>query len=331
MSGITRRGFVTGAAAAGGALLASACADDGAVRSVRGEDGAFTALPEGEGRLSVQGGEIWYRVTGSGPGAPLLIIHGGPGFSHDYLLPLEALGRDRPVIFYDQLDCGLSDRPGDPANWRLPRFVSEIESIKRDLGLTQFHILGHSWGGAVAIEYAAVSRNTVLGCVLASPLISAARWVEDNRRWRRLLPPNVLATLEQHERAGTLQSDAYQAAVRVFYDRHLCRLSPWPPALTASLDKGNSDLYVNMWGETEFNATGSLRSYDGSENLARIDSPILFTCGEFDEAPPMTMYRYAKLVADSEVRIFKDASHTPHLEQTAAYNQAVSIFLSGIG
>lgn len=327
MTEITRRGFVAGATATGASLLTGACDEPGA--SVNSGDVA--RVSEGEGRIAVQGGEIWYKVVGTGPGVPLLVIHGGPGFSHDYLSPIEALGRDRPVIFYDQLDCGNSDRPGDPGNWRVPRFVAEIEALRRTLGLSKFHLLGHSWGGALAAEYAAGSRNRVLSCVLASPLINTPRWMEDNLRWRKLLPADVQATLDRNEKAGTVRSKEYQAAVQIFYERHLCRMDPWPKPLTASLDKGNFDLYVTMWGETEFLATGTLRTYDGTQNLPRITAPTLFTCGEFDEAPPVTMYRYSQLVANSEVRVFTDASHTPHLEQTAAFNQAVAVFLNGIG
>jgi proline iminopeptidase len=332
MSGLSRRDFVTGATATGTALLASACGggDSGGGGFLGGGD-EIAGVAEGEGRVSVPGGEVYYRVTGGGPGAPLLVVHGGPGLSHDYLVTLEELGRDRPVIFYDQLDCGQSARTGDPGNWRVPRYVSEIAEIRRALGLTKFHILGHSWGGALAVEYAALGGKSVLGCVLASPLISTDRWIEDNRRWRRLLPDEVQATLDRHERDGTVRSEAYQAAMQVFYNRHLCRLSPWPAPLNASVQSGNFDVYLSLWGETDFVPTGTLRNYDGTESLARIRTPILFTCGEFDEAPPITMYRYAKLVDHAEIRVFKDASHTAHLEQTAAYNQAVSVFLSGIG
>ncbi len=328
MTGVTRRTFVAGAAAAGAGILTSAC-DGGPAGPISSDD--IARVPEGEGRAAVSGGQIWYKVVGSGPGVPLLVIHGGPGFSHDYLLPIEELGRDRPVIFYDQLDCGNSDRPGDPGNWRVQRFVSEIENLRRDLGISKFHILGHSWGGALAAEYAAGSPSRILGCILASPLINTPRWMEDNLRWRKLLPEDVQATLTRHEQAGTVRSSEYQDAVQVFYERHLCRTVPWPQPLMASLDKGNFDLYVTMWGETEFLATGTLRTYDGTQNLPRIQAPTLFTCGEFDEAPPATMYRYSQLVNNAELRVFTDASHTPHLEQTAAFNQAIAVFLNSIG
>jgi len=327
MTEITRRGFVAGATATGASLLTSACGEPSA--SLNTDD--IARVTEGEGRVAVQGGEIWYKIVGTGSGAPLIVIHGGPGFSHDYMVPVEALGRDRPVIFYDQLDCGKSDQPGDPGNWRIQRFVAEIESLRRELGLTKFHLLGHSWGGALAAEYAVGARNRVLGCVLASPLISTPRWMEDNRRWRKLLPADIQATLDRHEKAGTVRSNEYQEAVQVFYERHLCRTLPWPAPLKASLDKGNFDLYVTMWGETEFLATGTLRDYDGTQNLPRIEAPTLFTCGEFNEAAPATMYRYSQLVRNAEVRVFNDASHTPHLEQTAAFNQAVAVFLNSIG
>jgi proline iminopeptidase len=305
MTTTTRRSFLAGATAS----LAAACAEDALFAAA--ED---VAPPrEGEGRAPAEGGEIWYRVTGSGPGAPLVVVHGGPGLSHDYLSPLAALGRARPVVLYDQLDCGNSDHPNDPGAWQVGRFVSEIESLRRALGLTRFHLLGHSWGGLLAAEYAAGNPRRVMG------------------RWRKLLPDEVRAVIESHEAAGTVQSAAYQEAMEVFYRRHLCRLDPWPEPLTVSLEKGNAALYVAMWGETEFRATGRLSTYDGSASLARIASPLLFTCGEFDQAPPATMYRYSRLVQGSEVRVFTDASHTPHLEQTDAYLHALSVFLNGIG
>ncbi len=327
MSMLDRRAFLSGAAG----LALSACAEESDFSLIAAEDDTPPVIPpEGEGRVAVRGGEIWYRVTGSGPGAPLLVVHGGPGFSHDYLLPLEALGRDRAVIFYDQLDCGKSDKPGAPANWQVSRFVDEIRALSTSLGLNRYHLLGHSWGGLLASEYAAIDSRRLLSCVLASPLISAPQWVADNMRWRKLLPAAIRQVLDDNEAAGTVRSAAYQQAAEAFYRRHLCRMEPWPEPLLTSLEQGNSALYTTMWGETEFRATGNLRDYDGTPNLARITVPLLFTCGEFDEAPPATLHRYSKLVRNAEVRVFTDASHTPHLEQEEAYVHALATWLNGI-
>ncbi len=280
----------------------------------------------------MQGGEVWYRAVGNGPGVPLVVVHGGPGLSHDYLLPLAALGNDRPVVFYDQLDCGNSDHPAEPGNWTVGRYASEIESVRRGLGLTRFHLLGHSWGGALCAEYAAGAPGRLMSCVLASPLLAARQWTADTMRWRSLLPDAVRRTLDDHEAAGRVRAGAYRDAMRVFYDRHLCRISPWPEPLVESLNKANVDLYFSMWGETEFRATGVLSAYDGATNLARIDAPTLFTCGEFDEAPPATLCRYARLMAGrADVRVFDNASHMSHLERPDAYVQALRVFFGAIG
>jgi proline-specific peptidase len=105
-----------------------------------------------EGKITVEDGyQVWYRRNGSG-GVPLLILHGGPGAGHDYLEPLEALGSARPVIFYDQLGCGRSERPDDPSRWTIKRFVAEIDAVRRALDLEKIHLLGQSWGGWLAIE-----------------------------------------------------------------------------------------------------------------------------------------------------------------------------------
>ena len=326
MTPLSRRAFLAGAAG----LSVAGCAGEPVFGVV--DSGAPPVRPAvGEGRLAVRGGEIWYRVSGNGPGAPLLVVHGGPGLSHDYLLPLESLGRDRPVIFYDQLDCGRSDHPGASANWQVGRFVDEIQALRRHLGLSRFHILGHSWGGLLAAEYAVIDGGRLLSCVLASPLINVSQWITDNLRWRKLLPRDVRRVLDEHEAKGTVRGPEYRQAMEVFYRRHLCRLDPWPAPLLASLETGNAALYGTMFGETEFHVTGTLSGYDGTGNLARMDVPVLFTCGELDQAPPATMYRYTRLVAGSEVRVFTDASHTPHLEQPEAYRHALTTYLNGFG
>ena len=105
-----------------------------------------------EGFVAVPGGRVWYKVVGSGSGTPLLLLHGGPGATSHYLEPLSALGDERPVIFYDQLGCGRSDRPSDTNLWRVERFVEELKMVRQTLGLRRLHILGHSWGAMLAAE-----------------------------------------------------------------------------------------------------------------------------------------------------------------------------------
>jgi pimeloyl-ACP methyl ester carboxylesterase len=182
--------------------------------------------PERAGFVAVRGGQVWYRSNGMrhvvDGKLPLLVIHGGPGFSHHYLLALTALADDRPVIFYDQLDSGNSERPGDPANWTVERFVSEVDDVRAALGLDRLIVLGSSWGGTVAAEYAIGRPAGLVGLVLASPLISTPRWIADNTAYRKALPPDVQKMLDEHEAAGTTDSQEYQDAVMVFYRRHLC-------------------------------------------------------------------------------------------------------------
>lgn len=291
--------------------------------------------PERAGFVAVRGGEVWYRINGArrfvDGRLPLLVIHGGPGFSHHYLLALTALAEDRPVIFYDQLDSGNSARPGDPANWTVERFVSEVDDVRAALGLDHLLVLGSSWGGTVAAEYAISRPAGLVGLVLASPLISTPRWIADNTAYRRALPADVQKVLDEHEAAGTTDSQAYQDAVMVFYRRHLCRLDPWPAEVLTAFELANFDLYVTMWGNTEFNATGTLKDYDASPRLARIEVPTLFTCGAYDEATPAACRDFAAMVPGARVEVIADASHMAFVEQPAAYMAAVRAFFDGLG
>ena len=295
--------------------------------------GASSPEPRACGYVGVDGGRIWYRVNGEPDSAkvPLLVIHGGPGMSHHYLLPFTDLADERPVILYDQLDCGNADRPDDPANWRVERFVAEVDAVRTALDLQRVCILGNSWGGTIAAEYAITKPGGLVGLVLSSPLLSAPRWVADNAIYRRQLPARVREVLDEHEAGGTTHGEAYQAAVGEFYSRHFNRMQPWPPELGQTFDVLNSRLYESMWGNTEFNATGTLKRYDATARLGCIETPTLYACGEFDESTPAACEEFCALTPEAELEIVADSSHTAFLERRAHYMSIVRRFLASLG
>lgn len=277
--------------------------------------------------VDVPGGRIAVRRISGGGGTPLLVLHGGPGMASDYLEPLAALAKERPVVFYDQLGCGRSDRPRDPSLWRVDRFVEEVRRVREALDLSSVVLLGHSWGGCLAATYALTGPSGLAGLILASPLLSTDRWLEDAAVLRAELPPEVRAVLDRHEAMGSTDCPEYLAAALAFYKRHLCRLDPWPEALERTWGNMGTEVYVSMWGPTEFNATGSLRGYDLTSDLPRISVPTLFTCGRHDEARPATVEGFRDLVPGATLAVFEQSSHTPHLEEPERYLEVVGSFL----
>ncbi len=298
-------------------------------------EAGFFPDPERAGHVPVRGGSVWYRLNGirhfAAGKVPLLAIHGGPGFSHHYLLCLTELAHDRPVLLYDQLDSGNSERPGDPANWTVERFVSEIDALRVTLNLDRLLLWGNSWGGTIAAEYAMRQPAGLVGLVLAGPLLSTPCWIGDNREYRRRLRADVREVLDTHEAAGTTDSVGYREAVSHFYRRHLCRLDPWPSELQRSFAALNVALYETMWGNTEFTATGTLKDYDSSARLHRIVAPTLYTAGEHDEAAPHTLAHFASLTPGARLLVIPNASHTPFLEQREQYIENVRNFLDPLG
>jgi proline-specific peptidase len=280
--------------------------------------------------VEVDGGRVSYVVVGSGDATPLLCLHGGPGLPHDYLEPLGRLGNGRRVVFYDQLGCGRSDRPGDEGLWRVDRFVAEIDAVRHRLGLERMHLLGHSWGGCLAATYAVGHSEGLQSLVLASPLISVDRWLQDAKSLRSMLPGDVQEILNRHESDGFTDCPEYVAATLAFYKRHFCRLKRWPEPLERTWAAMGSDVYLTMWGPTEFYATGSLRGYDLTERLAQIELPTLLTCGRYDEARPDTVATFAERILRSEVAVFEDSSHTPHLEEPDRYVEVIGAFLERV-
>lgn len=284
-----------------------------------------------EGRIPVVGGEVWYRIVGAERrGVPLLVLHGGPGVPHDYMEPLSAFADARPVIFYDQLGCGNSDRPTDQSLWTIDRFVDELARVRAALKLDRVHILGHSWGTIVATEYMLNKKpEGVVSLTLAGPALNVKRWVADQRVWMMELPESAQAAIREAEAANRFDAPEFLAATHAFYARHVCRLDPWPDFVQRALspEKMGIEVYLFMNGPSEFMVTGVIKTYDAVDRLKEIKTPTLFISGRYDEATPAATEFYHRSLPGSRFEVIEDASHLPFVEQPEAFNHAVRRFL----
>lgn len=280
--------------------------------------------PDGEEMIAVPGGRAYVRVNGdlAGPRPPIVCIHGGPGSSHWYFLNATALADERAVILYDQLDSGRSDTPDDPANWRVPRFVEELEAIRRGLGIARWHVLGASWGGTVLLEHAATRPASLASAIIQSPLVVTRDWLRDAAALRDAMPAETRALLERCDAPGAAPDPACTAAKDAFYKRHVHLRDPSPEiaAYRAALPRAFSEtIYKHMWGWAEFSATGTLRDYDGAALLPKLDGArTLFVAGEHDEARPQTVAGYARKAAARFAEV-PDAAHSIMNDNPEAY------------
>lgn len=284
-----------------------------------------------EGFIKVTGGEVWYQIHDKGTGkTPVIILHGGPGSSHYSLQGLKVLAEDRPVIFYDQLGCGKSDRPADPSLWKIERFVEELEQIRTKLTLDNVHILGHSWGTTLAAAYILAKPAGISSVIFSSPCLSAPLWAEDQARNRRQLPVEVQAILKACEDNGTTDSEEYKNATAEFNKRFVCRLDPMPAFLKQRGQYKNPDIYNIMWGPSEFHVTGNLKNFDCTSKLKDIHIPTLYTCGRYDEATPESTKYFCSLTPGAKFHVFENSAHMPYLEEEYEYLNVVKKFLQSV-
>lgn len=306
---------------------------------------AIGAVPSGftpagvavrEGFVPFRGYRTWYRVIGD-LGAvpagklPVLMLHGGPGVPHDYLESLEALAATgRPVIFYDQLGCGNSDRPDDPEMWTGGLFVEELGVVRQTLGLEQIHLLGQSWGGMLAMEYLLTRPAGIASVTIASSPSSMPLWVQEANRLREELPPEVQATLLTHEAAGTTDSPEYQEAMMAFYERHVCRVVPFPDFVGRALAQMGQQVYETMNGPSEFHVVGKIKDWDIRDRLGEIRLPALLTSGRYDELTPAQAEIVRDGIPGCRWVLFEESSHMPHAEEPERYLQVLDEFLTEV-
>lgn len=286
-----------------------------------------------EGYIHVPGGRVWYTRVGEGDKTPLLVLHGGPGNTHDGLKAAlgGVLGEERSVIFYDQLGSGNSDRPEDSSLWRTDRFVEELSCVREALDLKEVHLFGHSWGTMLAASYLVDRKPSgVRSVIFSSPCFSAIRWKEDAEKYLADLPEEIRSVIARNEEQGTTDSEEYKEAMLEYYKRHVCRLEPYPPILVEARAKANKEIYMTMWGPSEFCPTGNLKTYDITSELHNIEIPSLFVCGRYDEAAPESTEYYSSLVAGSEFHVFENSAHISYLEETDEFIKVLRGFLDKV-
>jgi L-proline amide hydrolase len=290
-----------------------------------------------EGRMAWNGHETWYSIVGeldSTP-TPIVILHGGPGAAHDYTEPIAELSRfGRGCVLYDQVGCGKSTHlPDAPADFWSPQlFKDELAELTRHLGVVdRYAVVGQSWGGMLALEHALDQPAGLRAIVVADSPASMPLWVEEANRLREDLPPDVQETLTRHEAEGTTGDPAYEQAVRVFYDRHLCRV-PWPDCVERSFAQMAEDptVYHTMNGPSEFHCIGSLKNWDITERLSEIDTPTLLVSGRYDEATPYIVEQIHSRIPGAQWELFEESSHMPHVEEHEAFLARVETFLQAV-
>lgn len=280
----------------------------------------------------------WYRVTGDlSAGRPaLVVVHGGPGSTHDYLGSLAAFAElGMPVVHYDQLGNGgsthLSDRPAD--FWTVELFLAELDNLLTHLKIADNYVLyGHSWGGMLAAKHAAKAAGGLRGLIIADAPASYPLWLREMRVLRSRLPAGVNETLLALEAAGDTDCPEYHRACGVFYEQHLCRLDPWPSEYRASFFEMYNDptVYFAMNGPSEFHVIGSLRDWGVTDCLADIAAPTLVISGRYDEATPVTLQPFLDLIPDVRWEVFENSSHVPHLEEPERFRQVLEEYLTAV-
>jgi len=285
--------------------------------------------------VPVVGGKykVWTKKIGTG-GIKVLILHGGPGVSHEYLEAMESFLPQAGIemYYYDQLGCNNSDRPDDASLWTLARYTEEVEEVRRALGLEHFVLYGHSWGGILAIEYALNYQQHLRGLVISNMTAGTQSYLKRTAALKvRLLPPDVRARLEALEAKEDYDSTEYQKIMMEdLYPKMLCRIQPWPEPLVRAFRHLNEKIYNQMQGKSEFLVTGNLRDWERWDRLHEIRVKTLTIGAEHDEMDPDDMKKMAALMPQGTNAYCPNGSHCCLWDDQKVYFDHLLNFLRAI-
>jgi proline iminopeptidase len=281
---------------------------------------------------------IWTKKIGNNPKMKLLLLNGGPGATHEYFecmesfLPKEGI----EIIYYDQLGCGNSDNPKDTSMWSLPRYVEEVEQVRKALKLDKdnFYLLGHSWGGILAAEYAFKYQNHLKGLIISNMMMSCPDYGKyANDVLAKQFDPKVLARIRAIEAKGDFSNPEYMELLAPnFYAKHVCRipLDQWPEPVNRSLNKLNQSLYVTMQGPSEFGIAGKLSKWDRVADLPKLVVPILSIGGQYDTMDPKHMKMISEKVPNGSYLYCPNGSHMSLYDDQEVYMAGLIKFIKAV-
>lgn len=295
------------------------------------------SIKTGGNRLITVDGKykVWTKKVGSGK-IKVLLLHGGPGFSHDYMecfddfLPKEGI----EVYYYDQLGCGNSDVPADTSLWNTQRYVEEVEQVRKGLGLDDFYIVGHSWGSLLAMEYLDKYQSHVKGAVFSNMTASIQDYVSYTETLKNKLFSRqdlmLFDSLDRHQAYGSPQYT--ELLMNKLYTKVICRLplDQWPEPLTRGFKKANQTIYLQMQGVDEFHVTGNFKNWDFWSSLPNIKVPALVLGGIYDEMNPESMKKEGRLLPNSRTYLCPEGSHMAMYDDQQHYFGALLTFLKDV-
>jgi proline iminopeptidase len=281
---------------------------------------------------------VWTKRVGNNPKIKVLLLHGGPGATHEYFEAFDSYFPKEGIeyYYYDQLGSAFSEQPEDPGLWDLPRFVEEVEQVRLALGLDSgnFYLLGHSWGGILAMEYALKYQSNIKGLIVSNMMASVPEYVDYAESV--LMPamdPQVLAEIKEIEAKKDYDNPRYmELLVPNFYTLHILRMPPeqWPDPVNRAFARLNKDVYIPMQGPSEMGASGKLEKWDRMADLGKITVPALTIGARHDTMNPKHMEKMASLLGNGRYLYCANGSHMAMYDDQQAYFDGLIKFIKDV-
>jgi proline iminopeptidase len=274
---------------------------------------------------------VWTKKFGDAE-IKVLLLHGGPGFGHEYMEVFESFLPPAGIEMYEYAQLGNfnSDQPDDPNLWTVDRYREEVEQVRKGLGLNNFYIVGHSWGGMLAMEYATKYQQHLKGLVISNMTASIPSYVKHLNELRSRFPAGIIAKMEKYEKAGDYQAPEYQEIMmNVLYAEHICRTKPWPDPLQRTFKHFNAQIYNTMQGPNEFVVTGNFKDWSVWDRLNTIQVPTLVIGAKHDTMSIEDKKRMDLLIPNSRLLIC-EGSHLSMYDDQQNYFNGLIKFLKEV-
>ena len=280
--------------------------------------------------------KVWTKRFGNNPKIKILLLHGGPAMTHEYMECFETFFQKQGFEFYeyDQLGSYYSDQPKDSSLWTIDRFVEEVEQVRQAIGAdsSNFYILGNSWGGILAMEYALKYQKNLKSLLVANMVASApeyAKYAEEVLA--KQMKPEVLAEVKELEAKKDFANPRYMELLMPnFYKEHLCRLNDFPDAFNRSMKHANGEIYTMMQGPSEFGISGRLANWDIKNRLKEITVPTLMVGAKHDTMDPKAMEEQSKMVKKGQFLYCPNGSHLSMWDDQKVFMTGVIKFINDV-